>query len=145
MGKIIALANQKGGVGKTTSAVNIAAAVGAMGHRVLLVDMDPQGNTSSGVGINKTRMKAGDVTFGSIRTENGKILAFAAEGEFTDDPIEDAFFGSGKVVYKKGMDGIANYMANNGYKHHLCVTHGKIAAIVLEAFTKYLGYETDLL
>ena len=99
----------------------------------------------SGVGINKTRMKAGDVTFGSIRTENGKILAFAAEGEFTDDPIEDAFFGSGKVVYKKGMDGIANYMANNGYKHHLCVTHGKIAAIVLEAFTKYLGYETDLL
>jgi len=57
MAKIIALANQKGGVGKTTSAVNIAAAVGALGHRVLLVDMDPQGNTSSGVGINKKSMK----------------------------------------------------------------------------------------
>lgn len=57
MAKIITFANQKGGVGKTTSAVNIAAAVGALGHRVLLVDMDPQGNTSSGVGINKKTMK----------------------------------------------------------------------------------------
>ncbi|MDD6798925.1 MAG: ParA family protein [Firmicutes bacterium] len=57
MGKIVVFANQKGGVGKTTSAVNIAAAVGAKGKKVLLVDMDPQGNTSSGVGINKKSMK----------------------------------------------------------------------------------------
>ena len=57
MGKIVVFANQKGGVGKTTSAVNIAAAIGAMGKRVLLVDLDPQGNSSSGVGINKKSMK----------------------------------------------------------------------------------------
>lgn len=52
-GKIIAVANQKGGVGKTTSTVNLAAALGARGYEVLLVDIDHQGNATSGLGITK--------------------------------------------------------------------------------------------
>ena len=57
MGKIISFANQKGGVGKTTSCVNIAASLGLMGHKVLIVDLDPQGNTTSGVGVSKKGLK----------------------------------------------------------------------------------------
>ena len=81
MAKIISFANQKGGVGKTTSAVNIAASLGILGHRVLIIDLDPQGNATSGLGVAKKQLK---YTTKDVLTGEAAAKDAILETEFTN-------------------------------------------------------------
>ena len=74
--RILTLANQKGGVGKTTTAINLATALAAVGERVLIVDLDPQGNASTGLGIDRQNrdVSSYDLLVGEARIAEASVM-----------------------------------------------------------------------
>lgn len=112
MSKVIAVANQKGGVGKTTSAVNIAAWLGAKGKNTLLVDIDPQGNSTSGVGFDRRSLKTTsyDILINGakgqdavLKTEFEKLFVIPSSADLAAAEIELADVQSREAVLKNAL------------------------------------------
>lgn len=99
----------------------------------------------SGVGINVGKYIVDNVTVGSFKTEDGNLCAFVTDGKLTDEQLPKEFFGCGTVFEKKGANEMLDYMAKNGYRHHVAITKGHFACAVKEAFENYLGYNIDLI
>lgn len=97
MGRVVAIANQKGGVGKTTTAVNLAAALGRLDKKVLLIDLDPQGNATVAIGVDKDQLNASvfEVLVGEMKpkaaivhVEQANIDLMPANGDLTAAEVE---------------------------------------------------------
>lgn len=99
----------------------------------------------TGVGIFGGPVKPMPLTVGSMKTEDGKPWAFVTSGSATSEKLEKAFFGVGFVFKKADNDANAmlNYMAKNGYRHHVAFVKGDWSAAIVEAFSNYLGWEIE--
>lgn len=103
--------------------------------------MFAKNDPGSGWGCNEGRIRAFDMTYSNCQTKDGKLVIYAAEGRFTEDPIEEAFFGCGGVAEIDDLQNKLIRLARGGFKHHTAVGVGHMKEILKEAFTIYLGYD----
>ncbi|HCS73172.1 MAG TPA: sporulation initiation inhibitor Soj [Clostridiales bacterium] len=117
MSSIIAIANQKGGVGKTTTNVNLSACLAALGKKVLTIDIDPQGNTTSGLGIDKNKadksiydiiINGVPVREAIIHTEYDKLDIIVSKIELAGAEIELVPMMARETILKKALEEIRN-------------------------------------
>ncbi len=117
MGKIISVVNQKGGVGKTTTSVNLSAYLASLGKKTLLVDVDPQANATSGLGINHQQIEKGvyDVLTGScsildaiLKTKQDNCYVVSATSSLSGASIELVGFDNREFLLSSALEGIRN-------------------------------------
>ncbi|MGL6105676.1 ParA family protein [Romboutsia sp.] len=113
MSKVIAVFNQKGGVGKTTTNVNLTASLGKMGKKVLVLDLDPQGNTTSGYGVDKSGVESTiyevildneDIENSILNTEFENIDIVSSATELSGAEIELTSMADREYILKKAID-----------------------------------------
>ena len=115
MGNIITISNQKGGVGKTTTAVNLSASIAKAGKKVLLIDSDPQGNATTGLGFSKSGLKVGlydfmlgseSVDIASVKTEMPGLFLMGSTKELVGAEVEMYLEDDREFLLKNRLDEI---------------------------------------
>ena len=118
-------------------AQSLMTGTGTVTEHKMFAKSDP----GSGWGCNEGRIKAMPVTLSNCQTRDGRIIVYASEAHFTEDPIEEGFFGCGGVCRIPDLQNKLIKLARGGFKHHTAIVEGHFKEILKEAFTTYLHYD----